>query len=184
MRRSIPRHHYLKLIAKASAAVRARLAAANPDRANDVSVVVSEVTRRARSAPGTIRREMTIAHGLVRSLYEDGRLDEQEVASFAEARKFDETNAAIACLAYVSIADAEKMMIESQTEGVLILAKVGGLSWATVKTIINMRRDLTHVEMTTDIDAAKQTYECLRQSTAQQVLRFHRTQQAAAAGDG
>ena len=183
MRRSIPRHHYLKLIAKASAAVRARLAAANPDLANDVSVVVSEVTRRARSAPGTISRETTIAHGLVRSLYEDGRLDEQEVAAFAEARKFDETNAAIACLANVSIADAEKMMIESQTEGVLILAKVGGLSWATAKTIIDMRRDLTHVEMT-DINAAKQTYECLRQSTAQQVLRFHRTQQAAATGDG
>lgn len=182
MRRSIPRYHYLKLIAKASAAVRARLAAANPHRANDVSVVVSEVTRRARLAPGTISRETTIAHGLVRSLYEDGRLDEQEVASFAEARKFDKTNAAIACLANVSIADAEKMMIESQTEGVLILAKVGGLSWATVKTIIDMRRDLTHVE-TTDIDAAKQTYECLRKSTAQQVLRFHRTQQAAAASD-
>lgn len=183
MRPSIPRHHYLKLIAKASAAVRARLAAANPHRANDVSAVVSEVARRARSAPGAISEETTIAHGLVRSLYEDGRLDEQEVASFAEARKFDETNAAIACLANVSIADAEKMMIESQTEGVLILAKVGGLSWATVEIIIDMRRDLMHVEMT-DIDAARQTYECLRRSTAQQVLRFHRTQQAAAAGNG
>lgn len=183
MRPSIPRHHYLKLIAKASATVQARLAAAHPQRANDVSAVVREVARRARSAPGAIGRETTIAHGLVRSLYEDGRLDEQEVASFAEARKFDETNAAIACLANVSIAVAEKMMIESQTEGVLILAKVGGLSWATVKTIIDMRRDLTHVEVT-DIDAAKQTYERLRQSTAQQVLRFHRTQQAATAADG
>jgi uncharacterized protein (DUF2336 family) len=183
MRPSIPRHHYLKLIAKASATVQARLAAANPNRANDVSVVVSEVARRARSAPETISMETRIAHGLIRSLYEDGRLDEQEVASFAEARKFDETNAAIACLANVSIADAEKMMIESQTEGVLILAKVGGLSWATVKAIIDMRRDLTQVEVP-DIDAAKQTYDRLRQSTAQQVLRFHRTQHAAAAGDG
>ncbi len=183
MRPSIPRHHYLKLIAKASATVRARLAAADPDRANDVSAAVGEVARRVRSMPGAIGVETTIAHGLVRSLYEDGRLDEQEVASFAEAGKFDETNAAIACLANVSIAVAERMMIESQTEGVLILAKVGGLSWTTVKTIIDMRRDLTHLEVT-DIDAAKQTYERLRQSTAQQVLRFHRTQQAAAAGDG
>lgn len=183
MRPSIPRHHYLKLIAKASATVRARLAAAHPQQANDVSAVVSEAARRARSAPGAIGRETTIAHGLVRSLYEDGRLDEQEVASFAEARKFDETNAAIACLANVSIAVAEKMMVESETEGVLILAKVSGLSWATVRTIIDMRRDLTQVEVT-DIDAAKQTYERLRPSTAQQVLRFHRTQQTTAAGDG
>jgi uncharacterized protein (DUF2336 family) len=180
-RPSIPRHHYLKLIARASASVKARLAAANPDRVNDVSVAVSEVAQRARSAPAAISEDTTIAHGLVRSLYEDGRLDEKEVASFAKAGKFDETNAAIACLAKVSVAVAEKMMIESKTEGVLILAKVSGLSWPTVKTIINMRRDLADIEVT-DINAAEQTYERLRPSTAQQVLRFHRTQQAADAG--
>ncbi len=181
MRPSIPRHHYLKLIAKASASVRQRLAAADPHRAGDVSAVVSEVARRAQSASAAISKETTIAHGLVRSLYEDGRLDEHEVASFAEAGKFDETNAAIACLANVSVEVAEKMMIESQTEGVLILAKVGGLSWSTVKNIINMRKDLAHIEVM-DIDAAEQTYERLRPSTAQQVLRFHRTQQAGGAG--
>lgn len=183
MQPSIPRHHYLKLIAKASASVRTRLAAANPHRAGDVSAVVSEVARRAQSAPAAISKETTIAHGLVKSLYEDGRLDEHEVASFAEARKFDETNAAIACLADVSVAVAENMMIESQTEGVLILAKVGGLSWSTVKTIINMRKDLTGIDVA-DIDAAEQTYERLRPSTAQQVLRFHRMQQAGAPGAG
>lgn len=177
-RPSIPRHHYLKLIAKASASVKARLAAANPDRVNDVSAAVSEVARQARSAPGAIGEDTTIAHGLVRSLYEDGRLDEKEVASFAKAGKFDETNAAIACLAKVSVAVAEKMMIESKTEGVLILAKVSGLSWPTVKTIIAMRKDLADIEIA-DIDAAERTYERLRPSTAQQVLRFHRTQQAA-----
>lgn len=181
LRPSIPRHHYLKLIAKASASVKARLTAANPDRVNDVSAAVSEVARRARSSPAAISHDTTIAHGLVRSLYEDGRLDEKEVASFANAGKFDETNAAIACLANVSIAVAEKMMIESKTEGVLILAKVSGLSWPTVKTIINMRKDLAEIEVT-DINAAEQTYERLRPSTAQQVLRFHRTQQAAEAG--
>jgi uncharacterized protein (DUF2336 family) len=178
MRPSIPRHHYLKLIAKASASVRARLAAANPRRGDEVSAAVSEAARRARSAPAAISQETTIAHGLVKSLYEDGRLDEQEVAAFAEAGKFDETNAAIACLANVSVAVAEMMMIESQTEGVLILAKVGGLSWSTVKTIINMRKDLAKIEVT-DINAAEQTYERLRPSTAQQVLRFHRMQQTA-----
>lgn len=68
MRQSMPRHHYLKLIAKAPTAVRTRLAAANSHRANDVSVVVSEVTRRARLEPGTISRERTIAYRLVRSL--------------------------------------------------------------------------------------------------------------------
>ena len=168
----------MKLIAKASASVRARLEAANPHFADDVSAVVNEVARRARAAPAAINKETTIAHGLVRSLFEDGRLDEHQVAVFAEARKFDETNAAIACLANVTVAVAENMMIESRDEGVFILAKVGGLSWSTVKAIINMRQELADIDAT-DIDAAKLTYERLRPSTAQQVLRFHRMQQGA-----
>jgi hypothetical protein len=70
------------------------------------------------------------------------------------------------------------MMIESPTEGVFILAKVGGLSWSTVKSVINMRSDLSDIEAT-NLDAARLTYERLRPSTAQQVLRFHRMQQTA-----
>jgi uncharacterized protein (DUF2336 family) len=179
LRPSIPRHHYLKLIAKASATVRARLEAANPPLVGDVSAAVQEATRRARSAPAAITRETLIAHGLVKSLYEDGRLDEHQVAAFAEAGKFDETNAAIACLANVTVAVAETMMVESRTEGVLILAKVSGMSWSTVKAIINMRDDLSGMDRA-DLEACRQTYERLRQSTAQQVLRFHRMQQTAA----
>jgi hypothetical protein len=68
------------------------------------------------------------------------------------------------------------MMIETHAEGVMILCKVSGMSWSTVKTIINMRDDLSEGEPT-DLLACKDTYERLRPSTAQQVLRFHRMQQ-------
>jgi uncharacterized protein (DUF2336 family) len=179
LRPSIPRHHYLKLLAKASATVRARLEAANPPLLGDVSAAVQEATRRARSAPSAITRETLIAQGLVKSLYEDGRLDEHQVAAFAEGGKFDETNAAIAALANVPVAVAETMMVESRSEGVLILSKVSGMSWSTVKAIINMRDDLSAMDRT-DLEACRNTYERLRQSTAQQVLRFHRMQQTAA----
>ena len=101
-----------------------------------------EATRRARSAPSAITQETAIAHALVKSLYEDGRLDEHQVAAFAEAGKFDEANAAIAALANVSVSIAENMMVETRAEGVMILAKVSGMSWSTVKAIINMRDEL------------------------------------------
>jgi uncharacterized protein (DUF2336 family) len=178
LRPSIPRHHYLKLIAKASATVRARLEATNPPLVGDVTAAVREATRRARSAPSAITRETAIAHALVKSLYEDGRLDEHQIATFAEAGRFDETNAAIAALANVPIGVAETMMVESRTEGVLILAKVSGMSWSTVKAIIKMRDDLSGMDRA-DLEACRQTYERLRTSTAQQVLRFHRMQQTA-----
>jgi type II secretory pathway component PulM len=174
----VPRHLYLKLLAKASDTVRQRLEAANPQQAAEVPTVVKEATRRARSATSTITQDTAIAHALVKSLYQDGRLDESEVASFAKAGKFDEANAAIAALANVPVAIAENMMIETRAEGVMILAKVAGLSWSAVKTIIKMRDELSGAEPA-DLVACQDTYERLRPSTAQQVLRFHRMQQNA-----
>ena len=133
----------------------------------------------ARSAPSAISRETAIAHTLVKSLYEDGRLDEHQLAAFAEAGKFDEANAAIAALANVPVSIAENMMVETRSEGVMILAKVAGMSWSTVRAIINMRDNLSRIEPT-DLKSCRDTYERLRPSTAQQVLRFHRMQQTAA----
>ncbi len=151
MRPTIPRHLYLKLLAKASVTVRERLEAANPQQARDVPTAVREATRLARVAPSAITRDTAIAHALVKSLYEDGRLDEFQVAAFAEAGKFDEANAAIAALANVPVSIAENMMVETRSEGVMILAKVSGMSWSTVKAIINMRDDLSGMEPT-DLD--------------------------------
>jgi uncharacterized protein (DUF2336 family) len=176
MRPTIPRHLYLKLLAKASATVRERLEIAHPQQAGEVPTAVREATQLARSAPSAITRDTAIAHALVKSLYEDGRLDEFQVAAFAEAGKFDEANAAIAALANVPVTIAENMMVETRAEGVMILAKVSGMSWTTVRAIINMRDDLSGMEPS-DLQNCKATYERLRPSTAQQVLRFHRMQQ-------
>src|SRR5579863_2103143 len=96
LRPTMPRHLYLKLLAKASATVRARLEAANPPFAHEVSTAVQEATQMARSSPSAITQETAIAHALVKSLFEDGRLDEHQVAAFADAGKLDEANAAIA----------------------------------------------------------------------------------------
>src|SRR6195256_2331755 len=51
LRPTIPRHLYLKLIAKASVTVRARLEAAHPQHAGEVPTAVREATRLARKAP-------------------------------------------------------------------------------------------------------------------------------------
>jgi uncharacterized protein (DUF2336 family) len=179
-RADIPRHFYLRLIAMASASVQAKLDAANPRMAGEVSQVVREATRRARLAPGAITEQTTISHHLVRSLFKDGRLDEDEVVKFARAGKFDEANAAIACLANVPVSVAETMMVEAHTEGIFILAKVAKFSWLTVEAIMQMREQLTGAKLSDSV-ADRDIYERLRITTAQQVLRFHRMQQAASA---
>jgi len=176
LRPNLPRHLYLKLLAKASDVVRQRLEAANPKQAAEVPQAVREATRRARSAKSAVTEQTAIAHALVRSLFEDGRLDERQVMQFADAGKFDEVNASISALASVEVGIAESMMVETRAEGVMILCKVAGLSWPTVRIIINLRDELSDGDPT-DINACRDTYERLRPSTAQQVLRFHRMQQ-------
>src|ERR1700761_4376761 len=95
LRPSMPRHLYLKLLARASEAVRQRLEAANPKQAAEVPMAVQEATRRARSSKSAMTQQTAIAPALVRSLFEDGRLDEHQVTQFAENGKFDEANAAV-----------------------------------------------------------------------------------------
>jgi uncharacterized protein (DUF2336 family) len=176
LRPDLPRHHYLKLVAKASLSVRKKLEAANPGLADEVSSVVQEAAQRVRAAAMTRQTEM--ARALVKSLHDDGRLNEVQVTTFAEQGKFDETNAGLAALAGVSVETAENMMIESRTEGVMLLAKVAGMSWPSVRAIIAMREKLSGGAQT-DMLTLRSTYEALRSSTAQQVLRFHRMQQSA-----
>jgi uncharacterized protein (DUF2336 family) len=176
LRPDLPRHHYLKLVAKASLAVRRKLEAAHPELADDVSSVVQEAAQRIRAASMT--RQTETARALVKSLHEDGRLTELQVATFAEQGKFDETNAGLAALAGVAVETAETMMIESRIEGVMILAKVAAMQWSSVRAIIALREKLSGGSQT-DMLTLRDAYEALRSSTAQQVLRFHRMQQGA-----
>jgi uncharacterized protein (DUF2336 family) len=176
LRSDLPRHHYLKLVAKASLTVRRKLEAAHPELADDVSSVVQEAAQRIRAATMTMQTEM--ARALVKSLHEDGRLTELQVATFAEQGKFDETNAGLAALAGVAVETAETMMIESRVEGVMILAKVAAMQWSSVRAIIALREKLSGGSQT-DMLTLRDAYEALRSSTAQQVLRFHRMQQGA-----
>ena len=62
---------------------------------------------------------------------------------------------------------------ESRSEGVMVLAKVLKFSWPTVKAILDMRGG----SPTNDEAFTRISYERLKPSTAQQVLRFHRMQQ-------
>ncbi len=176
LRPDLPRHHFLKLVAKASLTVRKKLEAAHPELADDVSSVVQEAAQRIRAASMT--RQTERARALVKSLHEDGRLTELQVATFAEQGKFDETNAGLAALAGVAVETAETMMIESRVEGVMILAKVAAMQWSSVRAIIALREKLSGGSQT-DMLTLRDAYEALRSSTAQQVLRFHRMQQGA-----
>lgn len=177
LRSDLPRHHFLNLVAKASSSVRRKLMQAHPKLAAEVSQAVQQAAQRVRATG--MSRETERARALVTSLHADGRLSEFQVKGFAEQGKFDETNAALAALAGVAVETAENMMIESRTEGVMILAKAAGLQWSSVRAIVTMRERLSG-GLQTDMTALREAYESLRESAAQQALRFHRMKNTAA----
>ncbi len=169
--RSIPHHHYLRLIAKASDTVRMRLQAGHRERAGEVAAAVQEVAERACLDRGDESKRI---QNLVQLLYDDGRLNEDQIAEFAENNRFDETSAAIAMLADIPPAMVENMMIEQRSDGLVVLAKVTGLSWPTLNKILHMRDKLAGTGRSADLAEYKNSYDMLKTSTAQQVLRFYR----------
>ncbi len=175
-RSGIPRHHLLKLLAKASDAVREKLQAAHPETREEIDGAVRKVAATAQRRTAADDGDVTAARLHVGKLHEARQLDENRVSQFARANKFNETNAAIACLANIPFVTVETMMIESRSEGVMVLAKVLDFSWPTVKAILDMRGGLQS-PANADEAFTKVSYERLKPSTAQQVLRFQRMQQ-------
>jgi len=176
--RPIPRHFYLQLVAKASRSVRERLNEANPHLAADVAAVMKEVASKASAA----KTEETIrAQTLVKLLHSDGRLNEAQIAAFADHARTEEISTAIALMTDVPILTVENMMIEPRAEGILVLAKVAGLSWATVEKILKARHAACDASVSTSLSEYQDHFNLLRPATAQQVLRFYRMREAGSA---
>ena len=98
LRSSIPRHHLLRLLAKASDTVREKLQAAHPETREAIDGVVKAGRReRAASARRADDADVMAARRYVGKLHEAGELNEARSRSSPATSKFNETNAAI-CL--------------------------------------------------------------------------------------
>jgi hypothetical protein len=117
--------------------------------------------------------DMVAALRLVEELYHDDKLTADRITEFANAGKFEETNAALALLANVPVALVENMMVTSQSEGVMILTKVADMPWPVVQAVLSMRTRLSGAPAV-DLNFCRVSYNRLKVATAQQVLRFHR----------
>ncbi len=172
-RPAIPRHHFVQLLSRASGTVRSRLQALNAEAASEVAAAVNQAAMAASTRSAAESASMVAAMHLVEALQHDGKLNAEQINTFANAGKFEETNAALALLANVPVALVENMMVTSQSEGVMILTKVADLPWATVQAVLNMRTRLSGAPAV-DLNFCRVSYNRLKVATAQQVLRFHR----------
>jgi len=170
-RAEIPRHHFLRILAKASQAVRAKLEATKEHSAGEVQRVIAEVaTEIQKAVPRS--RSYSAATALTNAMKAEGRLRESDIEAFARDKRFEETTAALAVLSELPTEVVERAIVHDRVESILIIAKAIGLSWSTVKAILALRAADKGGLSKHEFDNCLTLFTRLKPETARQVLKF------------
>jgi uncharacterized protein (DUF2336 family) len=174
LRSDIPRPHFLVLLEKASSAVRARLAAENPQASAAIEGVVAEIVGDIRDDVRNSSPDFAAAQAAFERQNRLRRIGEAEIYQYARDRKFEETAIALSLLCETPIDVVERALLDPGAEIVLILAKVAGLSATTTKAILLLRAADRGMSAK-DLDQALTSFNRLQPDTARRVLSFFRT---------
>ena len=178
MRRDIPRHHFLKLLEAASASVRARIVAANPQFAEEVQDAVTQVIDGINLEVRKESSDHVKAKSRIRRLHIWKDLSETNVHSAARSQHFEQAVLALSSLAGCPIEMAERAILSDNPGVVQVLAKAAGCSWATVKALLLMRVAERRMSER-DLDLAREDFERLETQTAKRVLEFYEARREA-----
>jgi uncharacterized protein (DUF2336 family) len=171
-RGDIPRQCFLKLLETASAKVREKLEAINPQATRAIRGAVAD-------AAGSLQREAREASrrhaGAVRDarhLFRSHELSEANVHGPAQSQQFEKTAVALSMLGPFPIDLVERALIDKGSEMILILVRAAGCSWVTAKATLTMHaagRGLSQQ----DLEAAAAAFERLTPATARRVVKFY-----------
>jgi uncharacterized protein (DUF2336 family) len=172
-RPEIPTHLFLKLLAKASDSVRAKLEAAYPGARSLVRKAVAEVTGRMQAEANEGAVDYTAARAYIDALARRGQLDDRKLEAIAKVGRLEEIVAALALMGELPLEFVERMMKQGSAEMILIIAKAVALSWPTVKAILCARAG-DRQAAGGEIARCLASYERLKTATAKGILRVHR----------
>jgi uncharacterized protein (DUF2336 family) len=177
-RPDISRHDLVKLFAQASEIVKSKLEAANPRQAELIRNAVAEISEamQAEERAGSHGHAQALEH--VQTLHTRGQLDEVRLYTFACDRNFDRTGVALSLMCDLPIGLIERVLVQSESEQLLVIAKAIDLSWETVKALLTLqagRRGLTKDRL----DQCFASFLRLQPKTAQAALQFYRLREKA-----
>jgi uncharacterized protein (DUF2336 family) len=178
LRADLPHSQFRRLFAQASAAVRERLAVANPHLSADIAEVLQQIGSESDLEELGEPIDFEAAKETIEALQQSGKLDEKCVAAFAKRRQFEETVVALATLCGMPIEIVERAFLQGSHELVLILIKSLGYSFPTSRLIVRLRtKDVPTTE--DEVKALEAQFNKLQMATAQRVLRFYKVRQTA-----
>jgi uncharacterized protein (DUF2336 family) len=148
-----------------------------PARQADIKHAIGEISGVAEQVES--RRDFAPAQRTILALHEAGELNEAALLGFAKAYKYEESVAALAALSGVRIATLDRLITGDRYDPILIVGKVVGLEWATVRALILLRMGPNRVAAPADIESARVNFGRLMPSTAERVVSFWQTRQSA-----
>jgi uncharacterized protein (DUF2336 family) len=179
LRPDLPPQLFDRLLTAASAKVRATLEAEREYAKSDIGRVVDEVTSRIETVVATQPLSYAAAQVLVESIHRAGLLTAGKLQEFASNGRFEETVAALSLMSNLPTAAIEQDMRDTNSQSLIVLARAIGLSWETTRSIMTLAAKRYRHSLNS-VDGAMPAFHRLRQSTAQQILDFHRMPSRAA----
>lgn len=170
-RSDIPRQYFIKLLEAASASVRAKLEAANPQAAAAIHDSVDEVASTMQQEARQASQEYRAAKRDARRRFQAHPVTEVNVHAPARAQEFDKVVVALAKLGRFSVDLVERALLDDGKDMLLVLARAAGCSWTTTREMLLMQaagRSLTP----DDLSLAFERYKKLSPETARNVVNF------------
>jgi uncharacterized protein (DUF2336 family) len=173
-RPEIPPALFMRLLAKASHAVRIKLEAAHPQAKREVRQVVAEVAAYIRA--DALHPPHQAAGPPLEPRHKLKAVTESELAAIASAGRLEDVAAALAWMCNLPLAFVEQAMKQDRAETLLILAKAVELSWSTVKAILSARAS-RRLSPPGEIAQCLARFERLSRETAEEIIQFYRRRQ-------
>jgi uncharacterized protein (DUF2336 family) len=167
-RSDIPRQYFLKLLETASASVRTKLEAANPQAAAAIRVTIDDVATEMQREV----REVSGAARYAKYRFKAQPVTEANVQGPARAQEFEMTAVALARLGRFPIDLVERALLDEGEGMILILAKAAGCSWSTVRELLLMYAAKRRLQPD-DLGQAFDRYKNVSQETASNIVKFH-----------
>jgi uncharacterized protein (DUF2336 family) len=177
-RPDIPRQALLNLFVQASAAVRKRLEAADPRKAEQIRAAVASATDAIQNTARMGSREYTEAQAEIQALNSAGKLNEAALSGFVEAESFDRISVALSLMGNLPVGLVERALADRQQEQLLVIARAIGLSWMTVKSLLIKQAGRGGIG-DDQMEQLFKSFSRLQMKTAQTALQFYRLRERA-----
>jgi uncharacterized protein (DUF2336 family) len=172
-RSDIPRQYFLKLLENASASVRARLEAANPQATRVIRDAVDDVATAMQREARETSNEFSAAARSAKRRFKRQPVTEANVHAPAHAQEFERTAVALAKLGCLPIDLVERALLDEGEDMILILAKAAGCSWSTVRELLLMYAAGRRMQPD-DLTRTFERYKKLGPETARSIISFYR----------